>query len=195
MKQQGTIVQAAWMRHGKTIKTAQDEDRTLTVQGLDEVREAGHALEMEGFFPDVVIASRAKRAIETARGAFGEHIQIHEFDELYLGKDRELAMIIEDTFRKLGNAPLAAYMDSPAKVAIARYATAGAHAISALLFEGGAPKWERVAIIGHAVLLPAIAYAMTREHDPERAGQLRSLVLDEAQTFMTNVSIDWNSTI
>lgn len=84
------------MRHGKSSWSsgaATDHARPLAARGARSARALCHGLVERGWRPDLVLASDARRALETfeeMRGALGE-VQLVRVPELYLGGPYEVS--------------------------------------------------------------------------------------------------------
>lgn len=179
-----------WICHEATAGQPEAQ-RTLTSDGSGRARAMGRGLHAGGFFPGIIITSSARYAVETVQCAFGAHSRRTELFELYFGGRKDHQMHLEQIANRAGT--LEHYHhSSTAKLMLNAYAEVAAGRLSALLFLNKIAKYEQAAIIGHAILLPAVAHYMTRATDKELADRLLRLQMSPGQTIQTEMYADWN---
>ena len=96
------------MRHAKAgdLPGGPDAERALTPRGMADATRAGQWLAEQGFVPDAVICSTARRARQTWRQVSAElpdaGVRAHEADSLYQASAGDLLEIVRDTAEQAG---------------------------------------------------------------------------------------------
>jgi broad specificity phosphatase PhoE len=145
-----------FIRHGKTGKADTDIDRQLTQQGFDQAAERRDALNRQF---GLVMSSVAPRAVDTAVviGECMDALEVLLLESLYLPTDSADRAAVEAMSGQLGYAPLRAYRAADTEGVLKRYGENAAADIAAVLRSQLA---EEVLVVGHAVLLNAVAAAV-----------------------------------
>lgn len=145
------------IRHGRAGKADRDEDRMLTKKGREQANKRAAKLGDSQF--DVIISSSASRAMETASCFSNAKQEIIPLDELYFPSDEEDNIALENMFDELECATLRTYLDNDKTGVMMRYAQAMADAVKSRVLGN---ENKNVLIVGHAVLLNALAYILSR---------------------------------
>lgn len=177
------MVEIRFARHGHTLKAARDEDRELSEKGKEQAAMLGKAWAAEGFQPDLVLASAAMRAVETA--LIATDIAPEACAELYFGADPAWRKPIDEASAKLGYAPLAAYLASEGERAIRAYAKAAVAHILDLVYQR--PNTSKVAVFGHAVLLQAIVVELLQRNPAANLEAILQLHLGECEVITLHI--------
>jgi phosphohistidine phosphatase len=96
------------MRHAKAgdLPGGPDAERALAPRGMADATRAGQWLAEQGFVPDAVICSTARRARQTWRQVSAEFtdygVRAHEADSLYEATAGDLLEFVRDTADQTG---------------------------------------------------------------------------------------------
>ena len=168
-------------RHANAAGAAEgqtDRQRLLSDKGREQAQAALEQLTKLGFIPDLVIASDALRAVETA-SILGGTDKIAELSELYyLPSDPEDAAAMSALFSKLGVATLEAFRTEN-KDLMDRHGQLGAEAIKRLIAETGA---KTILVVGHGVTINAAAAVFSED------SAVLSTVLGEAENLIVELA-------
>lgn len=170
------MVEYDLLRHGNAENNPVDLNRVLSEKG----RKQAQAKKVVS--ADIVVSSIAKRAVETAKIVTGK--SPIKLPCLYLpeGEDGRLVDIAYDKF---GSAPLSTYLGEDYLVEpFRRYGQQGVEIIFDVT--GSA---EKIVVVGHGVLLVAIAKEIAERHgaSPELIQKILGTVLGEAEGLRITV--------
>lgn len=88
------------LRHAKTVPAGpgiEDHERELTARGRDDAPKLGHYIEKKGYDPDLILASTARRTVETVELVTDEISspqRIDYLEALYLAEPEVILSII-----------------------------------------------------------------------------------------------------
>ena len=175
------MTQIFFLRHAKADLGDSDLTRDLDEVGRDQVKARWKQLEGTTF--DLVVSSIAPRAFSTA-GKVGDvdYNKIQALPEMYWDIESDIGRAIDIMFETLKYAPLSEYLK---------------HKLGSLVrvhAEGAWSAFEKIAktshainilIVGHAVLLPAMAIVpMAVSTDGVFIEKIKNLALGEAGGFV-----------
>lgn len=97
------------LRHAKSSwdqPDIADAERPLSKRGERSAPLMGQMMAREGFQPDLILCSSAKRTLQTAQrvvAALGSDLAIEELDDLYMATPREILVTIAENAGTAGN--------------------------------------------------------------------------------------------
>jgi broad specificity phosphatase PhoE len=153
-----------FIRHGKTGKAKEDGNRKLTRKGQRQAKKLGESLRDVRF--DLVLSSTAQRCIQTARNILGDKSQTIIINaDLYVpGIETPDGKAIDTAFNQIGYQSYTAYMKTEARDGLSRYGQKNADTIEQIIQDQAVPP-QNVLVVGHAVLLQAIAAKFAADED------------------------------
>lgn len=168
-----------FVRHGQTGQAEKNWDRPLTEVGRQQAERLRDLLGGGDQF-DLVLHSPTPRTTDMAQIiAGGTDQRIQAVPELY-GPEGEDGDTLFALYAQLGSStPLRRFLEEDDTGALTRFAINGADTVLELVEEFGA---ENILIVGHAVLLQAIAAAIGGFFSLDD-NELRDLVLGEGEAF------------
>ncbi|MBI2637076.1 MAG: histidine phosphatase family protein [Parcubacteria group bacterium] len=150
------MAQFVFVRHGNTTKAERNEDRVLTEVGKLQALGFWTRCDELGLLPfDLVLTSPTTRAKQTAAIIAPDAVTI-ALPELGTEIPGEDGARLNKVYSRLKYAPLTEYLKEPGIGDIlSRYVQIAALAIGVAMAKTGMP-YQRVLVVGHAVLLNAI---------------------------------------
>lgn len=162
------MAQLVFVRHGNDNKAPVDDQRLLTHIGEAQsltFRDKARDLGLSPF--DLVLCSPKTRTKQTAV-IIAPGVTLIELPELSTDIPGEDGALLNETYARLKYAPLGVYLLEPGMTGVMmRYGHAAHMAIDSAVAKAANP--DRVLVVGHAVLLNAIGWYLTRYDIPNVA--------------------------
>jgi phosphohistidine phosphatase len=136
------------MRHAKAgdLPGGPDAERALTPRGMADATRAGQWLAEQGYVPDAVICSTARRARQTWRQVSAEFtdygVRAHEAASLYEATAGDLLEFVRDTADQTGTLMYVGH--NPAAGSLADALISGGLSRSAIAVIGFSGRWSRL---------------------------------------------------